>query len=439
VGPTQGRLTLSSGTSTGSDSAAERPLIFVSHTDRQDSDAEAFRSELYEGLEAAGFDLFLDERSLELGEAWARDIMVRLLGCHAGLILVSERALKPPPAGSAYMQYETTLLVGRRMASQLAQAQGAPEPTFPIIPILIPPVTAESFKGTWLEPTSLDEIQGGAAIGDLVERIATRLAPIKTRLADTPLAALKRTIGPWLRQVPEANLREAARCLGVNPDGWLASALPDLVTAELLKTDIARLPDVMNELAPQLLAHAKQLLEILGTAWVEPDAAARLPPIARCVGGRRVVGINGTRVDFTAPAYVRRAWACFPGPQVVFVTDAGELDAEGVTNEIVAAVQQSEDLSTEEDALDYVHFEARRASFFVAVPWRPERDMIEALSTKFPEVTFLFLSTSVLEEEERVRLGIEYLLPEIKPGREKEAYNFYKSASRVVRDAIAAG
>jgi hypothetical protein len=337
------------------------------------------------------------------------------------------------------MQYETTLLVGRRMASQLAQAQGAPEPTFPIIPILIPPVTAESFKGTWLEPTSLDEIQGGAAIGDLVERIATRLAPIKTRLADTPLAALKRTIGPWLRQVPEANLREAARCLGANPDGWLASALPDLVTAELLKTDIARLPDVMNELAPQLLARASQLLEILGAAWVEPDAAARLPPIARCVGGRRVVGINGTRVQFTAPAYVRRAWARFPGPQVVFVTDAGELDAEGVTNEIVAAVQRSEDLSTEEDALDYVHFEARRASFFVAVPWRPERDMIEALSTKFPEVTFLFLSTSVLEEEERVRLGIEYLLPEIKPGREKEAYNFYKSASRVVRDAIAAG
>ena len=139
MGPTQGRLTLSSGTSTGSDSAAERPLIFVSHTDRKDSDAEAFRSELYDGLEAAGFDLYLDERSLELGEAWARDIMVRLLGCHAGLILVSERALKPPPAGSAYMQYETTLLVGRRMASQLAQAQGAPEPTFPIIPILIPP------------------------------------------------------------------------------------------------------------------------------------------------------------------------------------------------------------------------------------------------------------------------------------------------------------
>ena len=192
----------------------KRPLIFVSHTDRKDSDAEAFRSELYDGLEAAGFDLYLDERSLELGEAWARDIMVRLLGCHAGLILVSERALKPPPAGSAYMQYETTLLVGRRMASQLAQAQGAPEPTFPIIPILIPPVTAESFKGTWLEPTSLDEIQGGAAIGDLVERIATRLAPIKTRLADTPLAALKRTGAlAYAQERATHSSREAARCL----------------------------------------------------------------------------------------------------------------------------------------------------------------------------------------------------------------------------------
>jgi hypothetical protein len=418
MGPTEVRLTLSSGTSTGSDSPAERPQIFVSHTDSQDAAAIAFRSDLFDGLRAAGFD--------------------PLLGCHAGLILVSERALEPPPAGSAYMQYETTLLVGRRTSTLLAQEQGAPEPTFLVIPIFVPPVTQASLEGTWLEPMELDRIQGAVQTSDLGDEIAARLAPLKTRLADTPLAALKRTINPWLRQVPEEKLRDAAHCLGADPDGWLASDLPDLVTAELLKADIGRLPEVMDELAPQLLDRAKQLLKILSAAWVEPDAAAKLPPIARCADGRRAVGINGRRPQFTAPSYVSRAWARFPGPQVVYVTDTGELDVEGMTNEIVAAVQRTDPmLSTAEDAVDYVRFEARRAAFFVAVPWRPERETVDALSAKFPEVTFLFLSTNVVEEEERGRVGIEYLAPEIRAGREDEAFNLYRSANRVVQDAIA--
>src|SRR3954447_18372721 len=165
-----------------------RPRIFISHTDGDDNAARVMRERLAGELSRHGFEVLLDEQRLELGDGWRRELYVMMLSCHAGLILVSERAL----AGTPWMQFEASVLVMLRTGSALA----ANRPAFPVIPVLVPPVRAERFAGSWLDPLALDEIQSDRTGRGLATKIATRLAPLKASLRETPLSALQRVIGP---------------------------------------------------------------------------------------------------------------------------------------------------------------------------------------------------------------------------------------------------
>lgn len=404
-----------------------KPRVFVSHTDGEDVAAREFRSELSRGLEEKGFDVLLDEERLELDDAWRRQLLVWLLDCHAGVILVSEKALAGN--GTPWMQFEATVLVMRRVRSELPGAPGAAR--FPVIPVLLPPVKAEQFRQGWLEPLALGEIQSGKANAQLVKKIAKRLEPLKAGLEETPLQRLQDVIRPWLKQVDAEVLRQTGDVLGAKTKAWvLDTDVPDQLTCELLKADLDGVAAAMEKLAPQLRDHAQQLLDILIACWVDPAAAVKLPPITR--SERRVVGINASRRKFTGDTYVQRAWTRHPAPVVLYVTEAGERDTEGATREILSAIRQRyTDLSSDQDALKIICEAAGDTAFHVALPWLPDQQTVQALTTRFPDATLLFLSADEAPEE-RSRCGVEFLSPEIDQAHEGRAFLRYVNLKDLV-------
>jgi hypothetical protein len=404
--------------------------IFLSHTDSQDAAAIRWRKRLSRGLQRQGFQVLLDEERLPLGDAWRRQLYVWILGCDAGVILVSEKALD----GTDWMRLEASMLVMLRTASLVAQEQGLPQPTFPVIPVLVDSVTPEQFEKSWLKTYELDEFQAAAATGELVKQIATRLEPLKAREAKTPLLSLQGVIGPWLNRVDLRTLRAAGRALQAPVDTWRDDEVSDRLAYELLKADLGGVYGAMEVLAPQLQGNdASRLVEILAAGWVDPEAAARLPPVSRR-DGRRVVAINGSRPRFTASAYVQRAWARFPPPKIAFVTEAGERDADGMAREILDAVQRARPAeTTDEDALAAIDRAARNTAFLVAIKDLPAKATIDALTTRFPSATFVFLSgPDVLASEARV----EYLRPELDPDCEQNAFDLYGDTCALIEDAL---
>lgn len=404
-----------------------KPQVFISHTDGEDADAGAFRKLLANGLRDSDFEPVLDQERNELGDAWRRQLLVWMLGCHAGLILLTKKAIEG--AGTPWMQFEATVLVMLRTRSEIA---GGAAPTFPIIPVLVPPVRPEDVPRSWLGPLALDEIQSGRASAALVKRIVASLEAraLKERLADSPLQALQKVVRPWLRQVQQVDpgvLIQTGQALGADTTTWTLDDATDRLTCELLKADLDGVEKAMTTLAPQLPDHAEQLLDILAAAWVDPEAAAKLTPIARST--RRVAGINGRRTRFTGDTYVRRAWARHPPPAIVYVTESGERDVEGAVREILAAIRERNprmDLATEQDAVDFMAAAAGETAFHVGLPWVPEPSAISALTARFPDATFLCLAADDDLGE------VDYLSPEIDAQCEDKAYFRYWATKDLV-------
>jgi TIR domain len=407
------------------------PEVFISHTDSQDADARAFRTKLAKGLKTKGYEPVLDEQRLELGDAWRRQLMIWMLGCHAGLILVSKKTLK----GTPWMHFEAAVLVMRRTNSQIANAGG--QPTFPVIPVLLPPVGPADFSSSWLEPHALDEIQGGRADDELVEKIVRRLdkAGLKERLADSPLRRLQSVITPWLRKVGLDVLQETGNDLGAITTTWAIDDAPDRLAIELLKADLDGVQKAMQRLAPQLPERADKLVDILAAGWVDPEAAAKLPPIA--ISDRRVAAINAQYPDFSGPTYLRRAWVQHPLPPIVYVTEPGEGDAEGAMREVLSAVRNSNpgmNLPTEQDANAFMAVAAGGAAFHVALTWIPEATVLETLVARLPSATFLCLSVDGEAESKDAR-PVSYLLPEIDRSIETKAYHRYHATKSSTKGA----
>jgi hypothetical protein len=401
-----------------------KPQVFISHTDGEDPDAQAFRALLSRGLADAGFDPVLDQERNELGDLWRRQLLVWMLGCHAGLILLTKKAIEG--TGTPWMQFETTVLVMLRTRSEIAD-DGAP--AFPIIPVLVPPVRPEDIQGSWLGPLALDEIQSGRASAALVKRVVASLAKrgLKESLADSPLQALQSVVRPWLRKVDRDVVLATGKALGADTTTWTLDDAPDRLVRELLKADLDGVGKAMTTLAPQLPDHAQQLLDILAAAWVDPEAAAKLPPIARST--RRVAGINAKWTKFTGDSYVRRAWARHPPPAIVYVTESGERDVEGAAREIFAAIRERNpkmDLATEQDVVDFMAAVAGDTAFHVGLSWVPEPPTVTALSARFPDATFLCLAA----DEGLGEIG--YLTPEIEAQCENKAYFSYLATHDLV-------
>jgi hypothetical protein len=104
--------------------------IFISHsTDRDDTDGKNFVLDVAGGLEQAGFEVFLDRKSLEGGDDWSFKIANYLGYCQGAVVLLSKRALASP-----YVQAEASDLFFR-WKREGRTPDGSP--VFPLVPVFV--------------------------------------------------------------------------------------------------------------------------------------------------------------------------------------------------------------------------------------------------------------------------------------------------------------
>src|ERR1700751_2884487 len=111
-----------------------RPLIFISHSAREDPEAYASLVAVRDYLGQQGFHVLIDETSIEGNDEWRNCINTWLALCHGAVILLSKKALR-----SDWVKKEAAILSGRPWRSQPNE--------FKLLSVLFG-TTAEEVKGT---------------------------------------------------------------------------------------------------------------------------------------------------------------------------------------------------------------------------------------------------------------------------------------------------
>src|SRR6266404_5841155 len=122
-----------------------RPIIFISHSARQDAKAYTTLKTVGAHLKSNGFDVLVDETRIQGGEPW-RDCLHTWMGhCHGGVVLLTPKALS-----SAWVLKEATILSWRQSLSA---------GSFPLLPVFLGVQPGDLAKSEQFSPLALTEIQ----------------------------------------------------------------------------------------------------------------------------------------------------------------------------------------------------------------------------------------------------------------------------------------
>jgi hypothetical protein len=398
--------------------AKDSPLsirVFISHSSGGDSAlVNALRAEL-EGL---GYVVLLDQQDITTGSRWRERIHAFLADCHASVILFSRRALDQ----SDWVFKEATVLAWR----------AALDPSFKLVPILLPGVTAADFQASRFGPLALSEIQhqaaaDAAAIAAIVHGVVGTPTPFST-----PLDLLRVEIADQLSSGGVGDgILEAVCASHLGVRGWQPGEDRKRTFARLLSEKIFRADRVM-EVALEVLGSlrpakdvAARIVAALAPLWVEPDAAGQIPPVARRKLTDRDVALNGALPGFTAPNYVARAYPLSTLWMLIPVDDSDLGDFVGHVAERVRAGAREKALRLrgQPDALVDLWLKSFPYPFFVLLPRiPPDEASLRELRALFPNVTYIIPTQERLPAPGELYPGVRCLLPELDPNLELAAY-----------------
>jgi hypothetical protein len=393
---------------------AEPAKVFISHSAREAPARQALEA-LRAALQAAGFEVLLDQDRLQPGAEWRPELHHWMSLCHGAVILFSESAL-----ASRWVLQEATILNFRRFRDS----------SFILVPVFVAPVTAAALTHDPFAELALDRIQGvPAGVADEVARqVADRLAPLRDlRGLPTLQARVERLLADCLCGASEPVLRQALHVLGAGPMAWDPSRdLCLLVAGHLLRADFRTAMKALREVAPFLdAAAAGRLLEVLAPAWVDPCAAGKICEIVTRPPGRRAVGVNGRR-SFTGITYVRRAGGRYPFWRHVLTAGTGSEDvAGGLIEDVRAGIRRALALAPEDGDEEIEALLEREPLFVLVPPPQPGEEVLARLRQAFPPVTFFLLAGDHATEEDAPPPDVEYLAPRLAPRQEDEAYREY--------------
>jgi hypothetical protein len=405
--------------------AKDSPLsirVFISHSSGGDPAlVNALRAEL-EGL---GYVVLLDQQDITTGSRWRERIHAFLADCHASVILFSRRALEE----SSWVFKEATVLAWR----------AALDPSFQLVPILLPGVTAADFQASRFGPLALSEIQhqaaaDAAAIAAIVHGVVGTPAPFST-----PLDVLRVKIADQLAAVGDGILELACeRHLGVarwTPGQDRRRTFADRLSRKILASEGNVLREALVVL-DALGADAEvreRVVQVLAPLWVEPDAAGLIPRVAaRRVAGDSDLALHGNHLaEFTAEMYVGRAYPLSRLAKLVMVEDGDAGDFAGHVAERVRAFVRSRLPGSPRRDDAFVDGLIRRSPdpFLVLLPRvPPDAGALQSLRGLWPNATFIIPADEPLPEDEPLYPGVRYLRPELSLEREQEAYDAYWDA-----------
>ncbi len=292
--------------------------LFVSHSSHTDQ-SRKLRDAVAEHLDAQPGIEVLWDRNILPGTRWRTELDQWLAECTGGVVLFSQDAV-----ASCWVLKEAQILTWRN--SVLAR--------FPLVPVLLEPVTADQTGLEDWQPVQINEVQflpGGdpetmddAARQQLAEEIAKKIKKLNAGAGDEeledPLREWLDNLADDLTEAGANRLKAAAAALGItaaegppddDPALWarlVARRLlhfgSDPVVAGVAKETFDDAAQVLKKAVRTFPPGARErVANQFFPVWVHPDAARNIGP--RLHPGRPVV-INGTYWE-TGRHYADRA------------------------------------------------------------------------------------------------------------------------------------
>jgi hypothetical protein len=418
-----------------------KPLVFISHSARRDGAAMEVLNKITARLKRDGFDVWWDQERLSGGEDWRQEINIWLGLCDCAVILFSKKALPSP-----WVLKEATNLLWRRSLDD----------SFIVLPVLMPEVERSDLNAEEYKPLAINEIQAtprDTATG-IARKVSEKLAPLKeSRNLASPLRRLENVVASSLREIEikqPTTLIEAAECLGEDLGPWQPGPRPgysERLARLLLRADLSTAKEAMRVLAPHFndSKTAYRIIDILAIFWINPFAVARLPAIRQFPRAQRIVCVNGKKYPFTAQNYIRRAsWATSDWLIVEITNAPGEEEhhVDAIEKEIRAYLRRKSGVPEAygyEEVEEHLTRREAREPLFIIVPPGLDEDTLDKLREKFPAFIFFLLVGDEISESEKNRLKdrkVILLLPELKPGEEKSAFEQWIDARAVIASSL---
>jgi|GEM_PF-819972 len=404
-----------------------KPKVFISHSAKE-QEADKILEGLAKCLKA-DFDVLLDRKRLKSGDDFREEILGWIHRAHGAVILFSANALTRP-----WIKNEASLLSSRR-----ALAKGK---SFTLIPVLLSPVTRDDIQNADFSPMRLTTLQlvRSDSLKVICKQVRQGLSGLlQPKLPATPFEELLKRIVPLLRGIDKDVLLDAAHVMDVNVTDWTDdSEYPGLLAEQMLARGLSSASKAIRELSDFMEAEkTDRLIELIAPMWVSLQAASSIPQIATHDNQMlRRLWVNGgdEYPDFTAGHFVRRACSRAPDTAwpVLFVsTDAGEDEAghhkrviqESLKNRLL----RKENATDSEVKLLLAEREKNQEPIFVAFyPPGPPPDVLGALRTEFPTLTFFILTgNEAANELTHLPAEVEFLEPRLQAGEEANAYAQY--------------
>jgi hypothetical protein len=425
--------------------------VFISHSTKEAlTPAEAAAREVLEALTRAlqaddRFHVLLDRLQADPennsrilpGDAWRARINLWVGACDAAVILVSQAALDSP-----YVAYETSILSYRRAFDRSLR----------VIPVLVPPVTPETLKGSRLGPHQLGELQvvQGGSTDLVVERVLKALRD--ARYFESPVERRAGHLADVLEEADDRDVIAASEALGLDPGPWLPQATPAEDRHRRLRLAVQLLSVGMGGATQALLllrkrmrdaAAVDRMIDLVASSWVDYRSTTRIPLVVRDHAGPRTLGVNASNTD-TASLYMVCAASNDAVSHANGVVDswfvapvngaAGEKTLDDLEAEIRGSLEYA--LNVAPDRLD--------GDLKDLFTWKPvlvvlaqsaglKVEMLPELHERIKHVTF-FLLTGGQEGASALRDSpVEFLIPELGEDDEDAILNAYRSLKVVVR------
>lgn len=389
--------------------------VFISHStkDQKTPDdraaLEVQQALLTELRKSGGFEPLMDRISLEPGDAWRARINLWVGGCDAAVVLLSTAALD-----SAYVAYETSILHYRKLC----------DPRFPIIPVLVAPVTVDDVTRSRLAPQQLAELgfaQGST--GEVVAQVMEKLA--EAEYGESPVERCARRLAELLRPVPDDVLDAAAEEIDLELGEWVPVGnerrrlrLAVQLMSVGMKDAVSAVLVLRRHLHPNLAGRERavgELITQIASSWVDIRSTARIPEVARRKVGNFAVALNASRAD-TANVYLGR------------VRQADKYDWYVATCNAIFGEDPLESLSAEVSRILTVRLGVSEASLRKVLknlhPEQPvvvvlghegiDAGVLDGLRERFPCVTFFLLTgDSAGAGHPLSEAEVEFLVPEL--------------------------
>jgi hypothetical protein len=423
--------------------ATPKPPIFISHSAKSPPPLKVLRA-IYRAL-SRDFEVLLDRRRLRPGDDWRRQLHAWMGLCHGAVLLLSENALDD----SDWVKREATILGYRN----------EDEPGFMLVPVLLPPVTAQKLDDGDYGPLELGRVQSvtGGTPAELARKVREALEPLRGATGQkTPLQWAEEVVARILYtelEEGEKNPRprfEAAAAQMQRSVRWSPRlSYSQQLARHLLGASLIHSARALVSLTPYFKnkEKAESLLDTyLRPFWVDPEALTELPRVQRRPPGQRAVCVNGVEYPFTSESYVLRAsgvvrrWVFVPitppdgyeellveSPAALLKKLEGDILREGAHQAGFLANEQVT-IAKVEAALD-----RKGKPYFILVPTGFDDGLVSSLRDKFKSFTFFFLRDDVTDAQALGAQHVVLLEPTLPTGLESQIRDLLRDARSDIR------